>query len=297
MTLRPLLAALAAASLALAGARAEAQCDASDAGDPIDRGTLRDTFPSDQGLDVPTDSPVRFRYVDVVPAGATLCVEAVGRPGCLPGALSVVRDELVWSGAPFEVYTSYRVTWPDPVGPVSVRFRTGRGPSAGPPIFQGIRGASARPVDGESCEAGAFDITVRFSRATSNLVAGTPWPESDVEYVIYSTRGPGIAGPRERDRARLQSSGSSSDTQAQRTFRLGAADSAGPVCFSVQALDPLGRLIANSAEECVNPAEGNYFAGCAATPGARPSRAGWALLALGFVVAGRRRSAVGSRPS
>ncbi|MDB4927684.1 MAG: hypothetical protein JWM10_168, partial [Myxococcaceae bacterium] len=252
----------------LAASSARAQCDVPDGGDPVDVGSLRDSFPADQGFDVPTDSPVRLRFVERVPAGATLCVVHVGTDGCLPGAVTTVRDELVWVGAqPFEMYGVYNVNYSDPIaGPVMLRFRAGRGPSAGPPPFDGIRGASARAVNGDACDPDGFDITVRFNRVVFDVVAGTPWPESDVEYVIYSTRGPGISGPRERDRARLQSSGSTNDGAAQRTFRLNSADASGPVCFSVQALDPLGRVRTNSAEECVNPAEGNYFRGCAAGP-------------------------------
>jgi hypothetical protein len=309
VTLRRSTAALAlAAAGALAAPVALAQCDVPDAGDPLDLGALRDSFPADQGFDVPTDSPVRLRFLGRVPAGATLCVELVGMPGCLPGSVTAVRDELVWSGAqPFDPYVSYRANYSDPLtGPVSLRFRSGRGPSAGPPPFEGIRGASARPVSSDPCDPGAFDITVRFNRVVFDAALGTPWPESDVEYVIYSTRGPGVSGPRERDRARLQSSGSTTDAVAQRTLRLSAREASGPVCFSVQALDPLGRLVTNSAEECVNPAEGNYFQGCAATPRSRSSWAGGlSLAALALVVARRRERAlvsaaattVGSAPS
>lgn len=309
MTRRRSTAALAlAAAGALAAPVALAQCDVPDAGDPVDLGALRDSFPADQGFDVPTDSPVRLRFVGRVPAGATLCVEPVGVPGCLPGSVSAVRDELVWSGAaPLDPYVSYRVNYSDPLtGPVSLRFRAGRGPSAGPPPFEGIRGASARPVSSDPCDPGAFDITVRFNRVVFDATLGTPWPESDVEYVIYSTRGPGVSGPRERDRARLQSSGSTTDALAQRTFRLSAREASGPVCFSVQALDPLGRLLTNSAEECVNPAEGNFFQGCAAAPRGRASGPGaLALAALALVAARRRQRAlvsaaattVGSAPS
>ena len=311
--MRPRYAALAAlltGAGVLAAPLARAQCDAGDAGDPIDLGALRDSFPADQGFDVPTDSPVRLRFVGRVPSGATLCVEPVGTPGCLPGAVSVVGDELVWSSAgarPFDPYASYRVNYSDPLtGALSLRFRTGRGPSAGAPPFAGIRGASARAVSSDPCDPNAYDITVRFNRVVFDATLGTPWPESDVEYVIYSTRGPGVSGPRERDRARLQSSGSTSDAVAQRTFRLSSRDASGPVCFSVQALDPLGRSITNSAEECVNPAEGNYFQGCSATPGSHPGAAGWAACVMLGLVAGRRRqralvsarrTKVGSAPS
>jgi MYXO-CTERM domain-containing protein len=285
--MRPRYAALAALLTGagmLAAPLARAQCDAGDGGDPIDLGALRDSFPADQGFDVPTDSPVRLRFVGRVPSGATLCVEPVGTPGCLPGAVSVVGDELVWSSAgarPFDPYASYRVNYSDPLtGALSLRFRTGRGPSAGPPPFAGIRGASARAVSSDPCDPNAYDI--------------------------YSTRGPGVSGPRERDRARLQSSGSTSDAVAQRTFRLSSSDASGPVCFSVQALDPLGRSITNSAEECVNPAEGNYFQGCSTTPGSHRGAAGWAAFVMLGLFAGRRRqralvsarrTTVGSAPS
>jgi hypothetical protein len=285
----------------LAAPLASAQCDAADAGDPVDLGALRDSFPADQGFDVPTDSPVRLRFVGRVPAGATLCVEPVGMPGCLPGTVATVRDELVWTpqgGRPFDPYVSYRVNYSDPLtGPISLRFRSGRGPSAGPPPFAGIRGASARAVASDPCDPNAYDITVRFNRVVSDATLGTPWPESDVEYVIYSTRGPGVSGPRERDRARLQSSGSTSDGAAQRTFRLSSSEANGPVCFSVQALDPLGRSITNSAEECVNPAEGNYFQGCAAAPWSRRGVAGWAaFVMLGLATRRRRQRALVSAP-
>ena len=272
---------------------ASAQCDVPDGGDPVDFGTLRDSFPGDQGFDVPTDSPVRLRFVGRVPTGATLCVEPVGVPGCLAGNVNAVGDELVWTsvgGRPFDPYVSYRVSYSDPItGMISLRFRSGRGPSAGPPPFEGIRSASARAVASDPCDPGAFDVTVRFNRVVFDVTAGTPWPESDVEYVVYGTRGPGISGPRERDRARLQSSGSTSDAVAQRTFRLSSREASGPVCFSVQALDPLGRSITNSAEQCVNPAEGNFFQGCSAAPRSRGGGAGWVAFAVLALAAGRRR--------
>ncbi len=292
MTARWSTALSALAAVALATTTAGAQCDVPDAGDPDDLGTLRDTFPADEGLDVPTDSPVRLRFTGYVPTGASVCVSTAGQMGCLPGNVTVVGDELVWTstGGPFEPYTNYRIDYRDPLTSFPIRFRAGRGPSAGPPPFAGIRGASARAVSGDPCDADAFDVTVRFNRVTFNAALGTPWPESDVEYVIYATRGPNIAGPRERDRVRLQSSGSSTDAQAQRTFRISGAEASGPVCYSVQALDPLGRVTANSAEECVNPSEGNYFQGCSASPGARPTRsAGFAVAALGVAMVTRRR--------
>jgi MYXO-CTERM domain-containing protein len=59
------------------------------------------------------------------------------------------------------------------------------------------------------------------------------------------------------------------------------------VCFNIQALDPLGRPDGNAYEKCVNPAKGNFFAGCAASP--TSSRGGIvALLAIAALLIRRR---------
>ena len=277
------------AAALLAAVRAFAQCDAGDAGsDPA--GTLLASFPGDGAADVPTDSPVRLRFAGSVPTAATVCLSQVGTSGCIAGSLRVDRDELWWLPAePLVPGHAYVIGYSDPLGgAVSLGFRTGAGPSAGPPRFAGITDVSSRSAGSDGCDPGAVDVTVRFNRAVA-APGGAAWPESDVEYVVFETRGPGVGGPVERDRARLESSGSAVDPVAQRTFRLGGAQVSGPVCFSIQALDPLGRVAANGAESCVDPAQGNYFRGCSASPRGSAGAVGWPLAALGAWCVARRR--------
>jgi MYXO-CTERM domain-containing protein len=219
---------------------------------------------------------------------------------CIAGTASVVGDEVVWIAPPrggsdaLVPFTTYVVSFADASGGSNrITFTTGRGPSAGPPVFGGVSGVSAAPAAGDPCDSQAVDITVRFPRATSpvgtSALNNSTWPESDIEYVIFETRGPGLTGARERDRVRLQRSGSS-DVNAQRTFRLSGRDSTGPVCFSIQAFDPWGRRDDNTQEKCVNPAQGNFFAGCGVHPaGPWRARGSLGLLALSVATARRRR--------
>ncbi|MBI5512222.1 MAG: hypothetical protein HY909_00550 [Deltaproteobacteria bacterium] len=288
---------------ALLGAPAAAlgQCDAGDAGPPPDLlGILRDTFPADQSLDVPTDGVVRLRYFGRAPEPPTVCVRPMTASTCIAGTASVVGDEVVWIAPPrggsdaLVPFTTYVVSFSDASGGSNrITFTTGRGPSAGPPVFGGVSGVSAAPAAGDPCDGQAVDITVRFPRATApagtSALNNSAWPDSDIEYVIFETRGPGLTGARERDRVRLQRTGSS-DVNAQRTFRLSGRDSTGPVCFSIQAFDPWGRRDDNTQEKCVNPAQGNFFAGCGVHP-AGPLRTPRALGLLGLcgVVRARRR--------
>ena len=157
--------------------------------------------------------------------------------------------------------------------------------------FGGITGATAVAAASDACDPGAFDVTVAFDRVSAFATTGTAWPESDVEYVIYETRGVGIAGPRERDRTRLESSGSTADVAAQRTFRLSSHDASGPLCFNVQAIDPLGRVATNASESCVDPAQGNYFRGCEARP-RRAAGCAWPSLLGMWALSLRRRRPV-----
>ncbi len=291
-----------ALALALAPRVAGAQCDAGDAGpDPSLTGVLRDVFPADGDLGVPTDGLVRLRYFGRTPDSPTVCVRPISLSDCVPGTAAVLGSQLVWQGTPLPggadpltPQTDYQVTFTDASGGTNrTTFRTGRGHSGTSPSFQGITSVSAIKADTLACDPDAVDVTVQFDRVPpSDLLApGTPWPDIDVEYVVYETRGPGISGPRERDRARLVSSGSSTDLSAQRTFRLSGHDAAGPVCFTIQAVDPAGQSDGNRAEQCVNPAQGNYFAGCRAAPGAFPggSRGGALALAAVAVALSTRR--------
>jgi MYXO-CTERM domain-containing protein len=287
-------AALLAAALAVP-TQAMAQCgDAqADGGDVLIEGTLRDVIPADQGTGVPIDTPIRLRYFRAVPSPPTVCVTRNGpTTPCLPGEATVSGDEIVWHPAAGALdrsqryYVSYNETGS---GMATVSFVTGSGRAPGELFFSGVTDVKSSPVTDDGCDPGASDITVEFDRATSGVGAAgvTPWPEIDIEYAIYQTRGPGISGARLRDRVRLQRSGSTVVREAQRAFRLTGAEADGPVCFNIQALDPLGRPDGNSYEKCVNPARGNYFVGCAATPAS--GRGGWwALAALALLVTRRR---------
>ncbi len=267
---------------------ARAQCDAGgDALVPPDQdGLLRDSFPADQDTDVPLDSPVRLRYYGRAPTPPVLCVQqgSLTSP-CLAGESSVVGDEIVWQpaasagGSLLAPSQRYFVTYTETAaGTNRITFSTGSGVSPARLTFSGVSDVSSDPATANACDRDAADITVTFNRARSvaSGLGDTAWPDIDVEYVIYQTRGPGIAGPRERDRVRLQRSGSTVVSEAQRTFRLTGMEASGPVCFNVQAIDPLGRADGNTAEACVNPAKGNYFMGCAARP-ADPMRSAWGV--------------------
>ncbi len=293
----PLAAALAALALPAA---ALGQCDAAaDAGvDPLLDGTLGDSLPADQGTDVPLNSPIRLRYFGSVPQPPVVCVQSDSLDApCLAGSAAAVGHEVVWQpqagagGALLEPGRRYFVTYQETGrGTNRITFVTGRGVAPERLVFGGATEASSERAPDNGCDPEAADITVRFDRATAGIVGlgDTPWPDIDIEYVIYETRGPGIAGPRERDRVRLQRSGSLVVSGAQRTFRLSGEEASGPVCFNVQALDPLGRADGNTQEQCVNPAKGNHFEGCAARP-APASGGALGALALALTAAWSRR--------
>lgn len=280
--------ALCAATLA-AALDASAQCDAGAPGEV--EGTLRDTFPADLGVDVPTDGLVRLRYFVRPPSPATVCVRARLSEGCLGGRASIVGDEVVWQAvAALNPTTDYVATFSDTVGGSNlIRFRTGRGPSTTPPRFGGLASVAIASAGEDPCDPGAVDLTVRFERAQRASAFGdVGWPDIDIEYVLFVTRGAGVSGPRVLERARVQGSGFSADATAQRTVRIPGALARAPLCLTMQAFDPTGRSDGNSVEQCVNPASGNFFVGCAAAPGAPRSFSPWAM-ALAAALAVRRR--------
>lgn len=268
-------------------------CDAGDGGvDPSEVGSVRDVFPGDAAIDVPIDAPVRIRYVGRAPATPTLCVRRAGSMVCLDGQTEFNGTEIAWRPASgfLDRATSYRASFSDGEGSNETTFTTGLAASGGSLIFGGISTVDAAPLENDPCGSGAVAVTVTFERArTYATTDALPWPEGDLEYVIYETRGPGVGGAIERDRSRQQRSGSASTSTAQRTFRMAPRDASGPACFTMRVLDPLGRTAGDTREVCVNPAAGNYFAGCsaAATGGRAPFA--WALGALVVVMAARRR--------
>lgn len=270
--------------------RAYAQCDGGGAVGEV--GTLRETFPADLGTQVPIDGLVRLRYERRPPEPATICVRRVDRDGCIPGAASIVADEVVWqSTAPLDSLTNYVATFSDTVGGSNlIRFRTGSALSNTPPRFGGLSSAVLAGAAEDLCDPGAVDVTVRFERAQPATAFGdVGWPDTDIEYVLYVTRGAGVSGPRVLERARVQGSGFSADRSAQRTVRIPSALAQGPLCLTMHAVDPSGRMDGNSVEQCVNPSLGNYFAGCSARPSQRGA-SWWSLLGLSALAARRRFS-------
>lgn len=270
----------------LHSAAALAQCDAGPSDNDI--GVLRDTFPADLGTDVPTDGLVRLRYQVRPPEPTTLCVRRRDAQGCLAGTASVITDEVVWHAArPLEPITDYVATFADTVGGSNlIRFRTGVGPSSAPPRFAGLTSAVIAGDAEDPCDPEAVDITVRFDRAL-RASSGVAWPDSDIEYVLFVTRGEGVSGPRVLERARIQGSGFSGDRAAQRTVRVPGSLARGPLCLVMRATDPSGRTDGNSVEHCVNPSLGNHFRGCASAPA--PQGAPWGALGVAALALSVRR--------
>jgi hypothetical protein len=275
---------------------AYAQCDSQvDAGtDPTLTGTLRDTFPADQTTGVPLNTPVRLRYYIQAPEPAVVCVRVDSSSGsCLPGTSSSVGSEIVWQPATsLSPRRRYYVTYQEmSVGSNQITFETGDRNATERLLFRGANEARSDDAPSDPCNVRSVDITVKFDRVpNTGDTSGLSWPDSDIEYVIYQTRGPGISGPRVRDQTRLQRSGSSMVSTAQRTFRLSALESSGPVCFNVQAVNPLGRADGNTTEVCVNPSVGNYFVGCSVGyKSNNSSQAFVAVMALMWTAFRRRR--------
>lgn len=249
-------------------------------------GLVEQIFPGDNEDNVPTNGFIRLRYIERVAPNPFVSVidVATGRP--LAGRAWVVDNEVHWqSDSPLAPNTEYRVHFADlgsGDGNVST-FRTGFGPARDdPPVFAGITGVTAmRMGDVDLCgDPDAAEITVTYRRANDN-----GWPAMDIEYVVFQTRGPHIGGPVERARQRGSRTGSAFNTERSMSFRLSSENASAPVCFNIQAVDIYGRADGNRVEKCVNPAVGNFFAGCAVqrTP-ARASRGRAAGAALGGVL-------------
>jgi hypothetical protein len=215
------------------------------------------------------------------------------------GAVAVVGPELHWqSSAPLAPQRAYTATASDILGGnAEVRFTTGDALSAGvgPSGFDGVTSVTSERVGASDIcgdeEARAVTVAWKFARSS-------PWPQTELTYVVYETRGPGISGPleRARDRGRLSTTPCAESADQCVTFRLSSANAAGPACFSVQVYDPQGRTAASAVEKCINLDAGNYFYGCSVARrpandltnprGRGPSRPSWApWLAAGLASA------------
>jgi hypothetical protein len=254
--------------LAASSASAQETCDEDAGTPPPDYGQLIETFPSNNARDIPRDGFVRFVYRGRVPPRPVLIVrDASG--ATVEGTLNVVGSELHWqSRMPLAPRQQYTATSSDIIGgSAQVRFITsdttsnGEGPSG----FDGVVSASSERLGAaDICgDENARSVTIgwRFAR-------NSPWPQTELTYIVYETRGPGIRGPVERARDRGRWSTSPCDPNADQcvTFRLSSINAAGPACFSVQVFDPFGRTTSNTVEKCINLDGGNYFYGCTVRP-------------------------------
>jgi hypothetical protein len=206
----------------------------------------------------------------------------------VPGAVASVGPEVHWHAAsPLDGQQVYTATASDILGGDSeIRFTTGETLAglSSPPTFAGIVSATSERVGaGDICgdeDARAVTIGWRFAR-------GSAWPQTELTYVVYETRGPGISGPieRARDRGRLSTTPCADNTDQCVSFRLSSVNAAGPACFSVQVYDPQGRTVESRNERCVNLDAGAYFYGCAVPLGSTRPSPGPALPALTLGVA------------
>ncbi len=244
-------------------ARAQETCD-DDAGVPPDFGQLIETFPSNNAVAIPRDGFVRFVFRGRVPPRPVVIVRDAS-DAVVSGTLAIVGSELHWqANAPFAPGARYSATASDIIGGSSeVRFATnnelanGRAPSdfAGVATVTSER-SGATDICGDE-NARSVTVSWRFARSS-------PWPQSELTYVVYETRGPRLSGPveRARDRGRLSTSPCNSNADQCVTFRLSSLNSSGPACFAVQVYDPYGRSTESTAEKCVNLDSGSFFYGC-----------------------------------
>ncbi|MDP3274588.1 MAG: Ig-like domain-containing protein [Deltaproteobacteria bacterium] len=255
---------------------AQETCDDA-GGPPLDFGQLIETFPSHNATRIPRDGFVRFVYRGRVPPRAVMLVRDDMTSATVPGELTIVGAELHFRASePLQPNRRYVATAPDiSSGEASVRFTTGTtlANSDGPTNFDGaVSVTSARIGPTDICgDADAREVTVawRFARTS-------PWPQTELTYIVYETRGPNLTGPleRARERGRLSTSPCAMGAEQCVTLRLSSANASGPACFAVHVYDPLGRRADNNAERCVNLDAGNYFNGCsiARRPSVGPSR-------------------------
>lgn len=252
-------------------------CDPDGGSFPPNYGELAANFPGDMAVNVPIDGFIRLRYVGHAPSRAFVILRDLVRHSPVMGTVNAVDDEVHFqSAAPLSPNTQYSVQVSDITGGASgntFTFTTGQIHSIdSAPQFAGAQDISfEKSGASDLCsDPNAARITLLWHRATSN-----GWPDSEMEYVVYETRGPGISGPVERARERLQPGASStcaSSFEFCPAVRLSSANASGPVCFNVQAIDPYGRPDGNTQEQCVDPSRGNFFNGCSVSRDTTHSR-------------------------
>ena len=165
--------------------------------------------------------------------------------------------------------------------PLDFRFCSSDGVDRSPPSAPLF--LDARPDEsGTSCELpdGGRRIGLRYEPSSDD------GPLGSIEYLLYLTRGPGIAAPELRDRVR-----NSSSEEALLRLLLTRDEAAEPVCVVVYAVDGVGNVSEATPEECVDPLTTAAFQPlCSARPGTRGAGVvGLAALALAALVLRRRR--------
>ncbi len=255
-------------------------------------------FPASGAGGVALDAPVRIRYTPGFfavwrdPLTRLLEVrDAADAP--VPGAITVLGDTLVFRpDAPWQPGAAYRGTaFGIDILQARFAFRTGFVVDREPPRFEGRPTLSSARVDARPCaDAGGFRIDVSVAPATDPDGA-----QGDLEYLLFQTRGPDVAQPILRARAR-----NFAGPSIPLAFTLTPREAAAPICVAVLAVDGAGHAVEGPGA-CIDPVQGNYFAPlCSAgLPGARPSRthggAAGALAAIGAALcvrAARRRARV-----
>lgn len=262
-------------------ARAQDECD----DDTLVRAPLEVT-PSVGAQDVTLDAPVVVRYsrgyfgpdgpggpggdrpeemirVGVCPAETRCAVPCDLDSEATPidGTVQVLGDRLFF--LPDGGLADDRVYVGTAAGldrPLDFRFCSGAEVDQGPPtapIF-----LEARPDEsGTSCALpeGGRRIGLRYQPSLDD------GPLGSIEYLLYLTRGPGIAAPELRDRVR-----NSSTEEALLRLLLTREEAAEPVCVVVYAVDGLGNVSEAAREQCVDPLTTAAFQPlCSAAPGTR----------------------------
>ncbi len=218
---------------------------------------------------VPLNAGVRVRYSEGYFEATGIPVEEVfrllrcdeGLADCLtrgqpvPGRISLVLETVLFEPTslltPATQYLAVAEGITDdfeaPFQTVALGADEG-GIDADPPDLAPITSFEASEIS-PSCEApnGGFRIDVTLPAAAGELAV------SDVEYLLYLTRGPGVEEPELRARVR------GVPNEIVMAFVLQPDEVVSPICVEVQAVDIAGNLGAPTPVQCRDPIEGNFF--------------------------------------
>ena len=134
-------------------------------------------------------------------------------------------------------------------GDLSIDFTTGSTFDQFAPSFGEIEDVSVRPSnDPCSSDTEGYRVEVQFARAFDD------GSQSEIEYLLFLTRGDNVEAPRLV--ARTRNFAASSITMA---FFLAREDSGGPICIAAVARDGVGRVDDDGQIVCLEPATGSFF--------------------------------------